>query len=122
MISRKTVFVLQLGLAATFLGHGILAILQNPSWLPFLLFWGMKIDLASTVIVIIGALDVVIAILLLAKPSKPLLYWCLFWTFATALMRPLTGSPIWDFIERGAFMAIPLFLILNFDGLFRKEN
>jgi hypothetical protein len=122
MISRKTVLVLQLGLAATFLGHGVLAILQNPSWLPFLLFWGMKMSIAPKVMVFIGVLDVLIAILLIVKPTKPLLYWCLFWTVATALMRPLTGAPIWDFIERGGFMAIPLFLILNFDALFRKEG
>jgi hypothetical protein len=33
-----------------------------------------------------------------------------FWGFWTALVRPLVGMPIWDFIERFANWAAPLAL------------
>jgi len=35
-----------------------------------------------------------------------------FWGFRTALLRPIVGEPIWDFIERWANWGAPLALLL----------
>jgi len=40
------------------------------------------------------------------------------WGFWTALVRPLVGEPIWDFVERWANWGAPLALYL----LMKKEK
>jgi len=47
------------------------------------------------------------------------LLWAVFWTFITALIRPIAGDPIWDFIERFANIGAPLAL-LSLVGLPKK--
>jgi len=50
-------------------------------------------------------------LIILIKPLKPVLLWAVFWTFITALIRPIAGDPIWSFIERFANFAAPLALL-----------
>jgi len=38
------------------------------------------------------------------------LLWMVFWGFWTALLRPIVGMPIWDFVERWANWGAPLAL------------
>ena len=60
---------------------------------------------------IIGILDIVLAIWVLFKPNKYILFWMVFWAFLTAMMRPLSGGSILDFVERSANWAAPLALL-----------
>jgi len=46
----------------------------------------------------------------LLKPIKSVLLWAAFWGFWTALVRPIVGQPIWDFVERSANWGAPLAL------------
>ena len=55
-------------------------------------------------------LDILIAIIILFKPYKYIVVWMVLWAFSTALIRPLSGEPIWAFIERGANWGAPLAL------------
>ena len=59
---------------------------------------------------LIGIIDLLIAVISLMKPMKPVLLYAAFWAFATALMRPIAGGYILDFIERFANWAAPLAL------------
>jgi len=68
---------------------------------------------------LIGIMDIGIAILALVKPFKIVILWATIWAFITALIRPITGDPIWDFIERTANWAAPLAL-LTLKGLPKK--
>ena len=54
--------------------------------------------------------DVIVALIVLVRPVKPILLWAAFWGFWTALVRPLVGQSILDFIERSANWAAPLAL------------
>ena len=66
--------------------------------------------MAATLLTLVGVMDIVVALIILFKPIRPILLWAAFWGFWTALVRPLVGEPIWDFIERFANWAAPLAL------------
>ncbi len=124
---KKVEIILRIGIFGTFLGHGAMAIGVKTSWIPFLTFWGFSFQTASKLLPVIGSIDILIAILSLLKPIRIVILYAFVWTFLTALMRPLTGYPIWDFIERTANWAIPLALLFlkglpnTFSG-WLKEN
>ena len=104
-------WVLRIGVAGEFLGHGIFAIQGKADWIKWTQqLAGVEEPTAKTLILIVGIMDVILAILVLIKPVRPILLWMAFWGFWTALVRPLVGMPIWDFIERFANWAAPLAL------------
>jgi hypothetical protein len=109
---RLVKIILRIGIFGTFLGHGVLALSVHPQWIPFLTSVGISVEDAMTLMSLIGALDLVIATLVLFYPFKIILLWAVFWTFLTALMRPFSGMEIWPFIERFSFWAAPLALLL----------
>lgn len=116
---KKITFVLRLAVFGEFLGHGIFALQGKPQWLGWISqITGASDILAAKILLGVGILDILIALIVLIKPLKPILIWAVFWGFWTALVRPLVGEPIWDFVERWANWGAPLALFL----LLRKEN
>jgi hypothetical protein len=61
---------------------------------------------------VVGVLDFLLALHVLARPVLPLLAWMAFWGFFTATLRPLTGEAMVQFVERGANWGAPLALLL----------
>ncbi len=115
----KVLWVLRIAVFGEFLGHGVFALQGKAQWIG----WVQKlisVDLATatTIMMIVGALDILIAIIVLLRPIRPVLLWAAIWGFWTALVRPLVGEPIWDFIERFANWGAPLALYL----LMAKSN
>ena len=68
--------------------------------------------MATQLLFVIGIIDIALAILILIKPVRLALLWMAFWGFWTALLRPIIGMPVWDFIERWANWGVPLALLL----------
>ena len=115
-ISIKSIeYILRIAIFLTFFGHGYLALNGKVSWLVYLEAVGVSIENGIKVLPIIGALDILIAIVILFKPYKYIIVWMVFWAFSTALVRPLSGESIWAFIERGANWGatLALFFILK---------
>jgi len=111
MYNKKIEWILRIGVAGEFLGHGIFAILGKADWIKWTeQLTGFSTEAATTFMLIVGVMDVILALLVLVRPIRPLLLWMAFWGFWTALVRPLVGLPIWDFIERFANWAAPLAL------------
>ncbi len=109
--NKKIEWILRIGVAGEFLGHGIFAVLGKADWITWTQqLSGMGVSAATTFIFAVGVVDILLAILVLIKPIRPLLLWMTFWGFWTALVRPLVGLPIWDFVERFANWAAPLAL------------
>ncbi len=95
------------------MGHGMFALQQKASWFKY--FEGFNITNPETIgilLVLIGIMDIVLALLVLFKPIRIALLWMAFWGFWTALVRPLVGEPIWDFVERWANWGAPLALLM----------
>lgn len=114
--SNKTnqiaIWILKIGVFGIFLGHGFYAVQVNRSWVPYLESVGFSNELAILIMPFIGYLDILIAISVLIKPLRLILIWAVFWAFLTALMRPIAGGSILDFIERAGNWATPLALLI----------
>ena len=114
---KKAEWLLRIGVAGEFAGHGAFALQGKADWIKWAQqLSGMDASTATTFIFVVGVVDVLLAILILVKPIRPLLLWMAFWGFCTALVRPLVGLPIWDFIERWANWAAPLALFYFYKG------
>lgn len=105
-------WVLKIGVFGIFFGHGIYAIQVNTAWVPFLEAVGFSNEFALQIMPYIGILDILIAVSVLIKPLRIILIWAVFWAFLTALMRPIAGGSMLDFIERSGNWATPLALFL----------
>jgi len=111
MQNTKTVeWILRIAVAGEFLGHGVFALGQKASWVKYFEAVGIAPDMALTLMPLIGMLDILVALIVLIRPINIVILWAVFWAFLTALMRPISGSPIWDFIERFANIGAPLAL------------
>jgi hypothetical protein len=106
-------YLLRIAIFLTFLGHGISAIKGNNLWLAYLEVVGFSLEKSKELILIIGIFDVIIAFIILLKPYKYVVLWSVIWAFSTALIRPISGEPIWEFIERGSNWITPLILYIS---------
>ena len=114
---KKIEWLLRVGVAGEFLGHGVFAIQGKADWIKWTQqLSGMDASMATTFIFTVGIVDIILSVLVLVKPVRPLLLWMAFWGFWTALVRPLVGLPVWDFIERWANWAAPLALFYFYKG------
>ena len=108
---KKAEWILRICIFGTFLGHGIFAWQIKQSWIPYFTAIGFSVSAAMILLPIIGLMDVIVAILALIKPLRVILIWASLWGFITALIRPISGEPIWDFVERTANWTAPLALL-----------
>lgn len=111
---NKIEWVLRLGVFGEFLGHGVFALQGKEGWFKYFYSFGINNpDTITTILLIVGIMDVILAILVLVKPIRPLLLWMAFWGLWTALIRwPFGGDPVWDFFERWANWGAPFALYL----------
>ena len=103
--------LLRLGVFGSFFGHGIFALQVKQSWLPYFTAVGLSESVGTVLLPLIGIMDIVVALIALLYPLRIVLVWAAAWGFWTALMRPIAGEPIWDFVERSANWAAPLALL-----------
>lgn len=110
-MNKKTEWILRIAVAGEFIGHGVFALQGKQDWVGWFAKFGISdVQTATTLLLIFGFIDIALAILILIKPLRPLLLWMVFWGFWTALIRPIVGMPIWDFIERWTNWGAPLAL------------
>jgi hypothetical protein len=104
-------WILRLGIFGSFLGHGVFALMGKESWIPYFTSVGISESVATTLLPLIGVMDVTVALFALFWPLRIVLAWAATWGMVTALIRPISGEPIWDFVERWANWAAPLALL-----------
>ena len=110
---KKIMWVLRIAVAGEFFGHGMFGIQGKTDWVRWTQeLLNVDISLATTIILLVGIMDILLAIMVLVKPIRPLVLWMAIWGLWTALLRPIVGMPIWDFIERFANIGAPLALLL----------
>jgi|SRR3989344_8104078 len=119
-------WILRIAVAGEFIGHGVFALQGKKEWIEWFSKFGISdVGLATSLLFLIGMTDIIFAILILIKPIRAVILWMTFWGFWTALIRPIVGAPIWDFVERWANWGAPLTLLLligwpkNWKELFR---
>ena len=106
-------WVLRVGVFGEFLGHGVFALQGKKDWVSWFSIFGVNdTALATQILFVVGIVDIILAILVLVKPIRPLILWMAIWGLWTALLRPIAGMPVWDFLERWANWSAPLALYL----------
>lgn len=89
--------------------HGALqAITRKPS---FASLYG-AVDLPASVAPIVGSVEMAVAILVLVAPVPALLIAIAIWKIASESLFPLSGAPIWEFVERAGSYTAPIALVL----------
>jgi len=110
-------WLLRVGVAGEFVGHGLLATGGKKDWVGWITqLTNIGNPMATTLLFLIGISDLVVAMIILFKPIRPILLWATFWAFWTALIRPIVGVGWLDFIERSANWAAPLTLFYLYKG------
>lgn len=113
MNTKLISWVLRIAVAGEFIGHGMFALQGKKDWIGWFAKFGVNDpNMATQILFWIGVLDIAVAILILIKPFRIALLYMIVWGFWTALLRPLVGMPIWDFVERWANWGAPLALYL----------
>ncbi|MBI2514844.1 hypothetical protein HYV91_01480 [Candidatus Wolfebacteria bacterium] len=106
-------WVLRISVAGEFIGHGVFALQGKKDWIGWFAQFGVAdTGLATQILFFVGAMDIALALLVLIKPVRLVLLWMTFWGLWTALLRPVVGMPVWDFVERWANWGAPLALLL----------
>lgn len=113
MNTKLVQWVLRIAVAGEFIGHGMFALDQKAQWLDWIQqILGVDAITAGTLLMLVGVADLLVGLIVLLKPIRIVLLWAALWGFWTALVRPLVGEPIWDFVERFANWGAPLALLL----------
>jgi hypothetical protein len=94
--------------AAEFIGHGVFGWLRKPAWIPYFGVAGIGPDTARTLMPLVGWHDMVLGVIGLISPRPIVLAWMSFWGLWTALLRPLSGEPFWETLERAGNIGVPL--------------
>jgi len=115
---KKIEWALRIGVFGTFVGHGLRVMAIKPEWIPYLNTVGFSDEVAVKLMPVIGIIDILVALIVLIRPFKPVVIYAILWAFLTALIRPVSGEPILEFAERTANWAVPLALYL----LLYKKN
>lgn len=105
-------WILRIGAAACFIGHGAFGIITKEAWVPYFAFAGISRDLAFTLMPFVGTVDIAAGLLVLAAPRPIVLAYMAVWALWTALLRPLTGDSIFETLERAGNYGVPLALLL----------
>ncbi len=125
MKNKYIEWALRIGVAGEFLGHGVFALQGKEGWFKYFDFFGITDPtLMVNILLAVGVMDVLLAVMILVKPIRPLILWMALWGLFTAMIRwPLGPDPVWDFVERWANWAAPLALYFMYGGtLFMKKK
>lgn len=109
--SVSAYWVLRLGAAFCFIGHGAFGFLTKAAWVPYFAVIGIPESWAWRLMPLVGAVDVVAGMAVLFAPrGLPLVYMTV-WAFWTALLRPLAGESVFETLERAGNYGVPLALL-----------
>ena len=105
-------YTLRIASAMCFIGHGAFGIITKPIWCNYFAVFGIGQSLAYKLMPLVGSFDIFMGIMLLIYPLRAIPLWLVVWSIVTALLRPLSGEPFAEFIERAGNFGAPLALLI----------
>jgi uncharacterized membrane protein YphA (DoxX/SURF4 family) len=105
-------YTLRFASALCFIGHGMFGIITKKIWLNYFAVFGIGPAMAYALMPCLGVADVLIGISLLFYPTRAVLLWLIIWGAITALLRPFSGEPFGEAIERAGNYGAPLVLLI----------
>jgi hypothetical protein len=126
--NKAAEWTLRIAVAGEFIGHGVFALQGKEGWFKYFTPFGITDEtLMVKMLLVVGIIDLLLALWVLVRPVRLVLLWMAFWGLFTALLRwPIGPDPFWDFVERAANWGAPLALLLligwpkNFKSWFKK--
>jgi hypothetical protein len=105
-------WILRIGAALCFIGHGAFGFITKAAWVPYFAVVGIPEPLAWRLMPLVGAVDVTVGMMVLFAPRRFALGYMTIWGLWTALLRPLSGEPFFETIERTGNFGVPFALLL----------
>src|SRR5215216_4176300 len=104
-------WLLRLACGFEFIGHGAFGIITKASWIPYFGVLGLPERWAWRLEPVVGGVDITLGVLTLLKPLRVVLLFYAVWGLWTASLRPLSGEPVWELVERAPNYLVPLALL-----------
>jgi len=111
-IDKTLLYTLLLASAMCFIGHGSFGIITKEVWTHYFAVFGIGHDIAYRLMPYLGSVDILLGLSLLVYPTRAVLAWLVIWGTVTAMLRPLSGEPFAEFIERAGNFGAPLTLLI----------
>ena len=108
---RKIHYALRIAVAMCFIGHGSFGIITKPIWCNYFAVFGIGHDLSYHLMPLLGSFDILMGVFMLTYPMRAIPAWLVGWGIITALLRPVSGEPFAEFIERAGNFCAPLALL-----------
>ncbi|MEP7001405.1 MAG: hypothetical protein ABI969_13055 [bacterium] len=109
--SESAYWILRIGAALCFIGHGAFGFITKAAWLPYFAVMGIPERWAWKMMPIVGAIDVTAGMAVLFAPrGLPLVYMSV-WALFTALLRPVAGEGVLESFERAGNYGVPMALL-----------
>jgi hypothetical protein len=105
-------WILRVAVAACFIGHGAFGLITKAAWLPYFAVWGIPERWAWPLMPVVGTVDITVGVLALFRPVRAVIVYMVFWGFHTALLRPLAGEVVWEFLERAGNFGVPFAFLI----------
>lgn len=105
-------WTLRVGSFLCFVGHGAFGIITKEAWVPYFAVAGIGPARAFQLMPIVGAVDILVGTLTLVRPRGVWLAYMVVWALWTAALRPLSGEPFWEALERAGNYGVPFALLL----------
>ena len=109
---QRMYYTLRIASAMCFIGHGCFGIITKPIWSNYFGVFGIEPGTSFHLMPVVGSIDILMGIIILFYPLRAIIMWLVIWGVITALLRPLSGEPFAEFIERAGNFGAPLALII----------
>jgi uncharacterized membrane protein YphA (DoxX/SURF4 family) len=109
---RKIYYTLRFAAAMCFIGHGTFGIITKQIWCNYFAVFGIGHDAAYKLMPVLGSVDILMGLSLLIYPTRIIVWWLVIWAAITAFLRPMSGEPFAEFIERTGNFGVPLTLLI----------
>jgi len=111
-IQQKLHYTLRFAAAMCFIGHGTFGIITKAVWCNYFAVVGIGKVLAYQLMPWLGAFDILCGIIMLVYPMRIVPMWLVMWGLITAFLRPMSGEPFGEFIERAGNYGAPFCLLM----------
>ncbi|HEX5150868.1 MAG TPA: hypothetical protein VFW07_05440 [Parafilimonas sp.] len=111
-VEKNVCYTLRIASAMCFIGHGAFGIITKEIWCNYFGVFGIGRDMAYAFMPYVGTMDIIMGLIILFYPVRIVFGWLILWGTFTALLRPLSGEPFAEFIERAGNYGAPLALLL----------
>jgi len=111
-MEKKIYYTLRVASAMCFIGHGAFGIITKAIWCNYFGVFGIDHATAYTLMPYVGAIDIMMGLLIIFYPLRIVFGWLVVWGFFTASLRPLSGEPFAELLERAGNCGAPLAMLL----------